>query len=135
VKPKDLAEAGVERVPRVTGVRHGQPQLEDGRRTEVANVVWCTGFDPSFSWIDLPVIEEGAREPNHRSGVVEDVPGLYFVGLKFLYSVSSEQIHGVGRDAARIADAIAARRRQSGHDRPVADHKDQSDSAQLQRSS
>jgi putative flavoprotein involved in K+ transport len=38
------------------------------------------------------------------------VPGLYFVGLKFLYSVSSEQIHGVGRDAARIADAIAARR-------------------------
>jgi putative flavoprotein involved in K+ transport len=37
-------------------------------------------------------------------------PGLYFVGLKFLYSVSSEQIHGVGRDAAHIADTIAARR-------------------------
>ena len=120
VKPKDLAEAGVERVPRVTGIRHGQPQLEDGRRTEVANVVWCTGFDPSFSWIDLPVIEEGAREPNHRSGVVEDAPGLYFVGLKFLYSVSSEQIHGVARDAARIADAIAARRGESRPDRPVA---------------
>jgi putative flavoprotein involved in K+ transport len=120
VKPKDLAAAGVERVPRVTGVRHGQPQLEDGRRTEVANVVWCTGFDPNFSWIDLPVIVEGAQEPNHRSGVVEDVPGLYFVGLKFLYSVSSEQIHGVGRDAARIADAIAPRRGESRSDRPVA---------------
>jgi putative flavoprotein involved in K+ transport len=52
--------------------------------------------------------------------VVEDVPGLYFVGLKFLYSVSSEQIHGVGRDAARIADAIAARRGESHPDRPVA---------------
>ena len=120
VKPKDLAEAGVERVPRVTGVQHGQPQLEDGGRTEVANVVWCTGFDPSFSWIELPVIEEGAREPNHRSGVVEDVPGLYFVGLKFLYSVSSEQIHGVGRDAARIADAISVRRAESRAARPVA---------------
>jgi putative flavoprotein involved in K+ transport len=82
-------------------------------------VVWCTGFDPSFSWIDLPVIEEGAREPNHSSGVVEDVPGLYFIGLKFLYSVSSEQIHGVGRDAARIADAIAARRGERRPDRPL----------------
>jgi len=38
------------------------------------------------------------------------MPGLYFVGLKFLYSVSSEQIHGVGRDAAHIADTIAAGR-------------------------
>lgn len=109
VKPKDLATAGVERVARVTGVQHGQPQLEDGRRVDVANVVWCTGFHPGFSWIDLPVIEDGTRQPRHRRGVVEDMPGLYFVGLKFLHSVSSEQIHGVGRDAAHIADAIAAR--------------------------
>lgn len=121
VKPKDLAAAGVERVPRVTGAQHGQPQLEDGRRIEVANVVWCTGFRPGFSWIDLPVVEEDAREPNHDRGVVEEMPGLYFVGLKFLYSVSSEQIHGVGRDAARIADAIAARRGESRPDRLVAD--------------
>ncbi|MGF1473031.1 MAG: flavin-containing monooxygenase [Rubrobacteraceae bacterium] len=120
VKPKDLAERGVERVPRVTGVQHGQPQLEDGRRMEVTNVVWCTGFRPGFSWIDLPVIEEDAREPNHDRGVVEEMPGLYFAGLKFLYSVSSEQIHGMGRDAARIADAIAARREKSHPDQPVA---------------
>ena len=124
VKPKDLAERGVERVPRVTGVQHGQPLLEDGRRIEVANVVWCTGFQPAFSWIDLPVIEEGMREPNHRRGVVEEMPGLYFVGLKFLYSVSSEQIHGVGRDAARIADAIAARRGRDRHDRPQTSRQD-----------
>jgi putative flavoprotein involved in K+ transport len=80
VKPKDLAAAGVQRVPRVTGVRHGQPQLEDDGHVDVANVVWCTGFDPAFSWIDLPVIEEGAREPDHRDGVVDRMPGLYFVG-------------------------------------------------------
>lgn len=109
VKPKDLAEAGVTRVPRVTGVENGQPQVEDGTRLGVANVIWCTGFDPDFSWIDLPVIEEGAMEPKQRRGEVTDIPGLYFAGLKFLYAVSSEQIHGVGRDAARIADAIASR--------------------------
>jgi putative flavoprotein involved in K+ transport len=106
VKPKDLAAAGVERVPRTVGVVEGQPQLEDGRRLEVANVIWCTGFHPGFSWIDLPVL--GPKEPKHDRGIVEDEPGLYFVGLKFLYSKSSEQIHGVGRDAGRIADAIAA---------------------------
>jgi putative flavoprotein involved in K+ transport len=110
VKPKDLAEAGVERVPRVTGVQHGKPQLEDGRIIDAANVVWCTGFHPGFSWIELPVIQDETQQPSHQRGVVEEMPGLYFVGLKFLYAVSSEQIHGVGRDAAHIADTIATRR-------------------------
>jgi putative flavoprotein involved in K+ transport len=108
VKPKDLAAVGVERVPRVTGVQSGLPQLEDGRSVDVANVVWCTGFHPGFSWIDLPVL--GPQEPLHRRGIVESEPGLYFIGLKFLYSVSSEQIQGVGRDADYIAGKIAAGR-------------------------
>lgn len=112
VKPKDLAAAGVERVPRTTGVAGGLPELEDGRRLDVANVVWCSGSHPGFSWIDLPVL--GAKEPNHDRGVVDSEPGLYFVGLKFLYSKSSEQIHGVGRDAERIAGMVASR-----HEQPV----------------
>ncbi len=107
VKPKDLAAAGVERVPRTTGVHEGLPQLEDGRGLDVANVIWCSGFHPGFSWIDLPVL--GPDEPTHDRGVVESEPGLYFVGLRFLYAKSSEQIHGVGRDAARIAGHIAGR--------------------------
>ena len=109
IKPKDLAAVGVERVPRVTSVQAGMPQVEDGRRIDVANVVWCTGFTTGFSWIDLPV--HGSLEPMHERGIVETVPGLYFIGLKFLYSVSSEQIHGVGRDASRIAGEIASRQR------------------------
>jgi putative flavoprotein involved in K+ transport len=40
---------------------------------------------------------------------VPDEPGLYFVGLHFLYSLSSTMIHGVARDAERIADTIQAR--------------------------
>ncbi|MGH2756201.1 MAG: flavin-containing monooxygenase [Actinomycetota bacterium] len=108
VKPKDLAAAGVERVPRVTGVAEGRPQLEDGRSVDAANVVWCTGFHPGFSWIDLPVL--GPQEPLHKRGIVESEPGLYFLGLKFLHSVSSEQIHGVERDADYIARKVAARR-------------------------
>ena len=72
VKPKDLTAAGVERVPRVTDIHDGSPQLEDGRIVKVANVVWCTGFHPGFSWIDLPVL--GPQEPLHKRGVVESGP-------------------------------------------------------------
>ena len=107
-RPAELAAAGVERVPRIAGVRDGKPLLEDGRILDVANVVWCTGYHPGFSWIDLPVFDEHA-EPRHDGGVVPDAPGLYFVGLHFLYSMSSTMIHGVGRDAERIVAAVAAR--------------------------
>jgi putative flavoprotein involved in K+ transport len=107
VKPKDLAAAGVVRVVRTTGVQGGLPQLEDGQVIDAANVVWCTGYHPGFSWIDLPVFDDG--RPRHNRGIVDDEPGLFFVGLKLLYSVSSSMVHGVGRDAARIAEAIASR--------------------------
>ena len=108
VKPQDLAAAGVRRVPRTAGVRDGLPLLDDGR---VLDVIWCTGFEPGFSWIDLPVL--GSNGPTHERGVVAKEPGLFFVGLEFLYSLSSIMIHGVGRDAERIARAVAARARES----------------------
>jgi len=114
VKWKDLWAAGVERVPRTVGVENGLPVLEDGRVLDVANVVWCTGFHPGFSWIDLPVFGDDGR-PRHRSGVVEDQPGLYFVGLEFVHAFSSTMIHGVGRDAERIGRTIAARARLRQH--------------------
>jgi len=107
VKPEDLSATGVERVPRMIGVRDGLPLLEDGRVLEVANVIWCTGYHPGFSWVDLPVF--GAEGPIHERGVVESEPGLYFVGLEFLYAMSSVMVHGVGRDAQHIADHIASR--------------------------
>jgi putative flavoprotein involved in K+ transport len=109
VQPADLSSAGVQRTSRVVGVRNGLPVLEDGRVLDVRNVVWCTGFHPGFSWIDLPVFGPDG-EPQHDRGVVPSQPGLYFVGLHFLYAFSSTMIHGVGRDAARIAGAVAARR-------------------------
>jgi putative flavoprotein involved in K+ transport len=105
VKSRDLEAARVHRVGRVSGVRDGLPLLEDGRALPVTNVIWCTGFDPGFDWIDLPIFASDG-EPMHRSGVLESQPGLYFVGLHFLHAVSSAMIHGVGRDAARIVEAI-----------------------------
>ncbi len=110
VKPKDLDAAGVQRVGRVTGAEDGRPVLEDGTVLEVANVVWCTGSHPAFGWIDLPVFgPDGA--PRHVRGVAEGEPGLYFVGLEWLYSATSASITGLGRDTGYVARTIAARAR------------------------
>jgi len=107
-KAKHLKAAGVERVPRIKGVSDGQPVLDNGITPKVVAVVWCTGFRPGFEWIDLPLVWNG-DEPHHDSGEVKAVPGLYFLGLHFLYSLSSAMIHGVDRDAARIVRLIASR--------------------------
>jgi putative flavoprotein involved in K+ transport len=119
-KPRDLLAAGVRRVPRTAGIRDGKPVLEDGTVLEVTNVVWCTGFHPGFSWIDLPVLDDHG-EPRHERGLLPQEPGLSFVGLHFLYSMSSTMIHGVGRDAERIAEAAATRvKAREGGRRPEA---------------
>jgi len=108
VRPKDIAAAGIERVGRVIGVRDGSPLLEGDRVLDVANVIWCTGFRPDFSWIHLHVFDE-AGDPKHVRGVVPSEPGLYFVGLIFLYAAVSDVLPGVGRDAEHIANQIAPR--------------------------
>lgn len=110
VKPKDLVNAGIDRVGRVVGVRNGLPLLEDDRVLEVANVIWCTGYHPGFSWIHLPVFDKEGM-PMHERGIAQSVPGMYFVGLHFLYAMSSATLVGVGRDAAHVVQAIEARAR------------------------
>jgi|KBSMisStandDraft_5_1062788.scaffolds.fasta_scaffold01849_1 putative flavoprotein involved in K+ transport len=108
VKPNDLTAAGIERVERIVGAREGLPLLADGRTLEVKNVIWCTGYKHRFPWIDLPIFDE-LGDPIHDGGIVTVVPGVYFVGLHFLYAMSSASFVGVGRDAERIAKAVGLR--------------------------
>lgn len=113
VRRKDFAAAGIERVQRVTGVRDGSPVIEDGRVLDVSNVVWCTGFAPKYDWIELPVPARCGLPTTDR-GVVDSCPGLYFMGLPFLHSLSSALLGGVGRDAAHVVGHIAAARSTAG---------------------
>jgi hypothetical protein len=107
IKPWDLTAAGVERVGRTSAIREGRPQLDDGRTlSQVSNVIWSTGYSPGFEWIDLPI--HGEDGPMQARGVVATQPGLCFVGLHFQYALSSSMVHGVSRDAQRIAQVIAA---------------------------
>ena len=108
VKPQDLIDAGIERVPRVVGVQSGRPLLANDQTLDVNNVIWCTGYHPGFAWIKMPIFGEDAR-PVHERGIVHGMPGMYFVGLHFLYAMSSASLIGVSRDAERVVKALASR--------------------------
>ncbi len=107
---KDLLAAGVERVTaRTTGVVDGMPELDDGTVLDVRNIVWCTGFEPDFSWIDVPFAREDDGYPVQYRGAVDSAPGLYFVGLVFLHSFASMLVRGTGSDAERVVTHIVSR--------------------------
>jgi len=110
VRRGDLDAAGVtlHEARTVDVDERGQPVLSDGTPLDVANVVWCTGFRPDYGWIELPVVGEDGW-PLERRGVVDVQPGLYFLGIPFLYSFTSMLVLGAGRDAAYVVDRLAAR--------------------------
>ena len=105
---KGILRAGVERVPRTEGVAGGKPRLEDGRVLDAGAVIWATGFGPDFGWIGLPIFGKNGYPPHHR-GVVDEEPGLYFVGLPFQHTLTSGLIGGVGADARYVAEQLRSR--------------------------
>jgi len=83
-----------------------RPQL-DYRAAGVTSTVWCIGFRTDYSWVDLPVFN-GRGQPSHVRGV-SPVPGVYFLGLPWLYTWGSGRFSGVARDAEYLAEHIKAR--------------------------
>ena len=59
---------------------------------------------------------DAAGAPVHARGVTS-APGLYFLGLEFLFAAVSATLPGVGRDARYLADQIAARAPRANHPR------------------
>ena len=100
-KEKDIEKAGVQRTSRITGVVDGRPQTEAGELLDVANVIWCTGFEADFGWLDLPGLDSSGRLANER-GAVDGQPGLYVLGQEFQYMFNSHTVGGVGKDAAYV---------------------------------
>jgi putative flavoprotein involved in K+ transport len=92
-----------------------QPAMDipdlDLAEANITTVIWCTGFQSDFSWIEIPVFD-GKGYPCHDRGVT-DIKGLYFLGLPWLYTWGSGRFSGVARDATYLADYIMARRKVS----------------------
>jgi putative flavoprotein involved in K+ transport len=104
--PRELTKRyGVEPKPRLVDVDGRRASFEDGSEVEVDAVIWATGYRPEYSWIKLPVFDEGGRL-RHRRGVAE-ISGLYFLGLTWQYTRGSALIGFVRDDAEFIAERIA----------------------------
>ena len=103
---KQVEAAGGQRLPRIAGVANSLPIAAGAAVPRPATVIWATGYRPGLDWIaGLPLDEHGM--PVTRRGVVESMPGLFFVGMPFQYALTSALLGGVGRDAGWVAERIA----------------------------
>jgi len=76
----------------------------DLKAADINTIIWAMGYSFDYSLVKLPVTEEDGY-PVHQRGVTK-FPGLYFVGLSWLYKHKSPLLLGVGEDADYIASYI-----------------------------
>jgi putative flavoprotein involved in K+ transport len=79
----------------------------DLRRAGIGTVIWATGYQPAYPWLRVPVLDRHGEIAHHRG--VTSVPGLYVLGLKFLYRRNSTFVDGVGNDARFVAAHLMRR--------------------------
>jgi putative flavoprotein involved in K+ transport len=96
--------------PQPPALLNAEPiQTLDLLSTDIRTIVWATGYKLNFAWVQIPVFDKTGY-PIHQRGVTS-FPGLYFLGLHWLYKQKSALIYGIGEDAAFISEAIAAVKR------------------------
>lgn len=86
-------------------VPEAEPTELDLAAAGVSTVIWATGFRPDWSYVGLPIFD-GTGYPVHRRGVT-GVPGLYVLGLPWLWTWGSGRFLGVGEDAAHVVGDLA----------------------------
>ena len=102
--PKQLRRLGVDLHPRAVSASHNTVSFADGTQLRVDAVVWATGYQPDYSWIEAPVLDAGGRVRHHRG--VTNLPGLYFLGLYWQHTRGSALLGWVKDDAEYIATQI-----------------------------
>ena len=113
--PKELKnQFGVQLYGKLTGTEGNQLIFEDGQslKYDDLSILWCTGFKADYSFIEMEnrdVAFDQRGYPIHKRGVIAGAPGLYFVGLRYQYTIASHDIYGVGRDARYVAHHIHGR--------------------------
>ena len=104
---RHLEAAGIEVMPRVTGLHGTRAGFANGAFRDVRSIIWATGYRDDTSWMRIAgavgptasFLETRGRSP---------VPNLFFVGRPWQMTQSSGLLTGVGADAERIASALIA---------------------------
>ena len=76
----------------------------DLRRENIATIIWATGYDYDYRWLQAPVMDVQGRPLQQRG--VTPVPELYFLGLHWMHTFKSGLLSGVGSDAEYLADRM-----------------------------
>ncbi|MGD8403946.1 MAG: hypothetical protein PVJ21_09810 [Anaerolineales bacterium] len=112
---------GVDKFVEKTGMdapEEDQPELcvgYDSERTTdldlkaagIKTIIWATGYDYDYSWVRFPIWDEFGYPVQERG--VTQVPGLYFAGLHWMYTLKSGLFIGVGEDTAHVVKHIERR--------------------------
>ena len=88
-----------------THVEESPPLLANLAAGDIKTVIWATGYQPDYSWLNVPVLDE--RGQIQHDGGVTSSPGLYLMGTPFLRRRKSTLIDGVGADARDLSAHIA----------------------------
>jgi len=76
---------------------------------DISTVIWCTGFEGDYSFVQVPGLVNAHRQPLEKEGLT-DAPGIYFAGVDFSSTRKSGTIHSIAEEAERLVGHIAARR-------------------------
>jgi len=76
------------------------------KAADVSTIIWAAGYQFDFNWVKLPVFDEDGF-PVQQRGVTSQ-PGLYFIGLPWLYKHKSGLLMGVGDDAQYLTEQLTA---------------------------
>lgn len=80
------------------------PTALDLEAEGITSIVWAIGYRPDYGWLRVGVFD-GTGRPTHTRGVTS-VPGLFFVGLPWMYTWGSGRFLGVAADAEHVAGCI-----------------------------
>jgi putative flavoprotein involved in K+ transport len=89
------------------------PKELDLEQAGVSTVVWATGYRPDLGWVRLPVLDEEGY-PIQRRGVTAE-PGLYILGLDWLYKRNSGLFSGMSEDAVYLASVMEDQKMATPH--------------------
>ncbi len=100
-----LANHKINLKPRVVRVEGNEVLFEDNSVQSFENIVWSTGFFPSYDFIRIDGATSPSGKPIQERGI-SPIKGLYYIGLPWQYQRGSALICGVGPDAEYLIPFI-----------------------------
>jgi putative flavoprotein involved in K+ transport len=83
--------------------------LDPSGEHDLTTVIWCTGFEGDYSFVQVPGVLNARGQPLEDEGLTE-APGIYFAGVDFSSTRKSGLIMGIAEEAQRLVGHIVARR-------------------------